>query len=477
MSTLEQEESLLFDLDLARKYSAARDGAPAHAWETAATALNVRSMTHLAADLASRGLKAHPNSDILLHEYILAVALYPEKLEQCFKDIQKQGNGLPNRETLLALVDYYLERDRDGMRRLESVDDPSQKAFYHELWGHYNLAGHRYKDAVASYRRARQFASKDPRLMYHLGESYRALGKREQALRWLFKAVRRERHYVQAWNALCGLYLEAGERDLAQQSLGMALSVNPRDWAVYFTLADFHLAKGEYRRAKSVLEGVLELKPRPVMSAEVCNYLGYIHFIEGEHAEAGRYFNKALELNPFLAVAWLNLGNLYFHLKRHEEAIRCYEEALKADSQIGAAATQIGLSYLSMGRVGDARAPLEKALDLDPSEYFAHLGLSEFYRRTRNPIASLEQARQALLIEPEDANVHNYLGIALETNRKYFEAEKAYKKALELDPDHRWAANNLGYLYEKLMRLDRPHRHPPEMAFDRRGVRGGLTRW
>jgi tetratricopeptide (TPR) repeat protein len=111
-----------------------------------------------------------------------------------------------------------------------------------------------------------------------------------------------------------------------------------------------------------------------------------------------------------------------------------------------------------MGKICNADKPLLKALEIDPEEYFAHLGLSEFYRRSKDGVKALKYAQMAIKLEPFDPNAYNLLGIAYEFNKKYKEAEKSYQKALELEPMHRWAANNLGYLYEKLMQKDKKYK-------------------
>ncbi len=458
MSTLQREQNLLFDPELAKLLALARDKAPCRAWEEAAAALNLRSMPHLAADLARRALRYYPASSILWRERILSEALYTETLQEAFGQLERSRKGPANRETLLALVDYYLERDKDGVARLESVPRDKRDSFYFEVVGHYAVSSEKYKEAARAYSQALRLAPKDVRLYYHLGETLRLLGRGAEARARLLLAVRQERYFIQAWNALCRLQLDNGEIDQAHQSLGMALSVNPRDWGVYFTFADYHLGRAEYGRAQSVLNEILDLEPRAVIAAEVHNYMGYVYHLEGDYSKAMPCFQKALDLNPYLAVSWLNIGNVHFHLKRHEEAVKAYQRALKADPQLASAFTQIGLCYLEMGQLDLARRPLETALVIDPSEYFAHLGLSEFHRRTRNPVAALDEARQAFRLEPNDPNVHNAIGIAMECNRRYFDAEKAYRRALAIDPRHRWAANNLGYLCEKLMRMDDAYR-------------------
>lgn len=484
MSVSHQDQALLFDRDLHRKLSALGSGAGPGAWEAAAAALNARAMQDLALETAERGLKQYPCHEGLWREFILASSLYADRLEKAAKILEAPACKVVGREVLLSLVDYFLERDTRGLGRIKALGENQRGPRYYEVLGHYAMARHAYRDALALYRKAHRLDSKDLRLLNNLAEVHRALGQGEQAVRWLYRAVRRERHSVRAWNALCRIHLEAGRGELARQAMGMALSVNPRDWGVYFTVADHFLDRGLHARARAVLEDILDLGPKSVIAAEVHNYLGYLSYREGNYEEAVPYFEKALALNPQLSVAWLNLGNLHFHRKALDHAERCYREALTLDPRQGQAATQLGLVYLEQGQLHLAREPLEKAISLDPADLWAHLGLSEFHRRTRNPVGSLEEAREALRLDPRDPDVQNYLGIALECNRRTFEAEKAYRRALQMDPLNRWAANNLGYLCEKLARMEPSYKQAAVEAWKQRllicrdtraSVRGALN--
>jgi Flp pilus assembly protein TadD len=56
----------------------------------------------------------------------------------------------------------------------------------------------------------------------------------------------------------------------------------------------------------------------------------------------------------------------------------------------------------------------------------------------------MAEYRRALELKPDNANVHNNLGIALITRRDLDGAIAAYRRALELEPDYPEAHNNLG---------------------------------
>ncbi len=468
MSTLEHERMLIFDRDLHRKLSAVDKKADEKAWAAATTAFNLRSMYNLAAEMAERGLKLHPHCEILWYEYIHAVTLDVGKLTDTYEKLESSKKPPPGREVLLALIDYYLERDDAGLHRLNQVPEEERGARYFEVMGHYRKAQTFFEDALELYRQAQKLSPREARLLYYIGEVYRGLGWFSHAEKWLNKAVQKEHYCVQAWNSLCRVFMEKGQMDLARQAMGHALGINPRDWGIYFSLADAFLRRGEFDRARAALHDILDMDPRVLIAAEVHNYFGYLRYLEGQFQDAIASFKKALALNPHLAVSWLNLGNLHFHLKNLMEADRCYNECLKIDPKQSSAATQLGLTHLEAGNIDKAKRPLEKALKLDSTEHWAHLGLSEYYRRKRQPTKALEHATEALTIEPDDPSVHNYLGIALEVSRKYFEAEKSYRHALQLDPTHRWAANNLGYLCEKLMRLDSSYEESAIGAWKRR---------
>jgi predicted TPR repeat methyltransferase len=58
---------------------------------------------------------------------------------------------------------------------------------------------------------------------------------------------------------------------------------------------------------------------------------------------------------------------------------------------------------------------------------------------------------QAMTLAPDDPDVWNAQGVSLEGKGRLLEATVAYEKALEIHPEHRKAANNLGFLLEKRM--------------------------
>jgi len=51
----------------------------------------------------------------------------------------------------------------------------------------------------------------------------------------------------------------------------------------------------------------------------------------GRYAEAIGCYDKALEIDPQFAKAWVNKGATLILLKRHQEALQCFDKALAID--------------------------------------------------------------------------------------------------------------------------------------------------
>ena len=62
----------------------------------------------------------------------------------------------------------------------------------------------------------------------------------------------------------------------------------------------------------------------------------------------------------------------------------------------------------------------------------------------------LEDAKEKVRIDPDDAWAHNDLGCVYDDLGKYQEAIKSFKQAIRLDPDNAAAHFNLGYAYGML---------------------------
>ena len=86
----------------------------------------------------------------------------------------------------------------------------------------------------------------------------------------------------------------------------------------------FHQA-GRLAEAEAVYQQILKTSP---CNFDALHLLGIMHYQRGNHANAIRYIDLALDTNPKTAAAHSNRGNALLALKRLDEALASYDRAI-----------------------------------------------------------------------------------------------------------------------------------------------------
>jgi tetratricopeptide (TPR) repeat protein len=137
----------------------------------------------------------------------------------------------------------------------------------------------------------------------------------------------------------------------------------------------------------------------------------YEHYLEGcrldedestfERAEAA--YRRALELDPSLANAVTNLGNLEYRRGRIGEARAHYLKALAIDPDQPEALYNLGFLALELGGAEQAVELFERALASDPSFADAHFNLALAHEELGDPRSAQRHWREYLSLEPTGA--------------------------------------------------------------------------
>ena len=110
--------------------------------------------------------------------------------------------------------------------------------------------------------------------------------------------------------------------------------------------------------------------------------------------------DRALALDPKLALVWRRKGRMLNDQGRLAEAIICLKRALTNDPQCVEAHYNLGLTYSMLGRGDEAIAAYEQAIALKPDYAEAHFGLGKTCASLRRFKPAIESYRQALDIKP-----------------------------------------------------------------------------
>jgi tetratricopeptide (TPR) repeat protein len=132
----------------------------------------------------------------------------------------------------------------------------------------------------------------------------------------------------EAWALLGGTYLSTDKLDLGIQSLEKALSLNPKNAGVNFSLGSAYFRKANYPAAEKALQTGLKLKPG-------------------------------------VPEALFDLGNTYFRMGRLDDAIDQYKEAVAKEAKFWPAINNIGLIEYEQGKINRAIQSWRAAIAVD----------------------------------------------------------------------------------------------------------------
>ena len=381
-------------------------------YEAAARAFNIRAMHELAAAAAREGLGVDGDSDRLWHELILAESLHKKALAEIARQLAQRDQAqtaepLPwvSRELSLAL--YLLEKDREAaamLSRSRQLGDTA--AAGDEVEGYLRMGRGDYKGALLVFRRAFEKDSRNLRALRLAAESYQRLDRPEESRKADLAVVQRDEYFVRAWHNLGELWLKVEKNPArATQCFARALAINPRDWTVYFTLADEHLGHGQFEMAKGECARLLALSPPDEIRAETLNYLGYIELRRSRLAAARARFRQALQVAPKLAEAWGNLGVISLRHGDAKRADQLLERATELDGQLAWALAARARTRLLLKDIPGAKALLAAAVEADADDGQARIAALELAAAEAGPAAALKAVTAALAEYPGNAEM------------------------------------------------------------------------
>jgi len=102
---------------------------------------------------------------------------------------------------------------------------------------------------------------------------------------------------------------------------------------------------------------------------------------ESTQGEAASAYRKALELDPYLVAALINLANIHYSRDELAEAQALYERAIGLESDFFEAHFNLGNIYHDLGRFPEAQSCYREALRLNPFYADAHFYLAVTFEK------------------------------------------------------------------------------------------------
>jgi Flp pilus assembly protein TadD len=169
--------------------------------------------------------------------------------------------------------------------------------------------------------------------------------------------------------------------------------------------------------------------------------LGYVYTALGRGKEARPEYERALQLDPKMAEAAVNLGILLLN-DEPAAAVSSLQKAVELLPTQSRPRTLLGLAYEKSGDLKNSVTAYEGALTLDPKDSETSLHLAQLLFRQNRAAEAESKFRAVLAAEPESRTALLGLAQSLEAEKKP-EATEAYQNYLKLQPDDAGARQRL----------------------------------
>jgi len=186
-------------------------------------------------------------------------------------------------------------------------------------------------------------------------------------------------------------------------------------------------------------------RPSQYTPAQIAYATAHALHLEGDLKSAEREYRRAMQLDETYFYPVHNLGVLLAGQSgREKEAESLLRRSINLQPRADYA--RVDLANL-LARIGDrsaeARTNYWEALRINPNNFYARLGLGMLSYREGAYAQAEEELRKAVLVA-DRAICHYNLALVLYDRDKIQDAEKHFRRAIELDPCHFFALYNLG---------------------------------
>ncbi len=296
--------------------------------------------------------------------------------------------------TLKALVLFKQNKNQEALAAFDKLLEMDQR----------NVAAHYYRgqvytrmdnnsSAIAAYKKALEIEPNYAPANYEIGVIQYNSGKYNDAVASYQAVTAADPKNYQAHANLASSYRQL-ER-YADANASYKLASEGIKTADLYSEWGFCLGKvNEWNKAVERLQTAKEMSPTAIDNSNV----GWAYYNSGAAKtvakdtagakadyELGKaYLVKAVEQDPKLAAAQLNLGSTHNGLGEFQLAVNVLKVALGLRSGWGLATNQLGLGYRGLGDMANAISMFKQVVDLNGNDKFGLFNLGEAYNASGN---------------------------------------------------------------------------------------------
>lgn len=296
---------------------------------------------------------------------------------------------------------------------------------------------------------------------YDRGVTYATAGNFNQAIGYFNKAIELKPDYADAWGGRGMSYSSKGDFDQALSDFNKVIEINPESAKAYYWIGVIYGRKGDSDRAISAFNKAIERDSKHA-EPYVNRSLAYFYKREYDKAweDVHKAGELGFKVNPkFIedlekasgkgnirsssmeekevhtrsdAGAHLSYAEDYLKAMQPQKALKEFQKASEIDPNNAIAYVGIGHVYMLLKEKEKALANFQKAINMAPSEPEIYLRMGIVYASLHEHEKAIENMTKAISLNPNYAKAYLSLGFLYRESKEYEKAKGNFQKAREL---------------------------------------------
>jgi len=383
------------------------------------------------------------------------------------KDLSKAEGELktaiqmdPNSEEAITYLAFIYNEAGDYQKAtqvLNSVPEGRRTSkIYAALGGTYEQQKE-YKKAIAAFRQALAIDKENLDAMRGLAQNLANDNQIEAALDEYRTIQDADPQDATAALRVSEIYRRMGKFDLAMENLKKASALVQDSLEIPYNEALILEAQGKFEDAAAVLQKLVSRPlPADARAGDKSNRALFLERLGNIYREAGRpllameTFRKIIDLGGDEAArGYQDVIDAHREQKQWNEATRLAREAVKKLPDDKGLKLTLAQQLADSGKEEESVQLAKSVLKGGPEDRDSYIALSQIYMRLKHWKESEDAIAQAekLATRPEEKEYIRFLqGSIYERQKKYDQAEQAFRQVLQLDPNNSMTLNYLGYM-------------------------------
>jgi len=414
----------------------------------------------------------------------------PEEISAAIQRIQgdRDALGPPDRVSRILGVLYARSNDipraEEELQSAVSANPDSVES--HLALARLHLGKREVEAAEAEFKKASELSKPGAFAQLQLADFYLLTRRADESKKTLEQITAQAPDAFPAWLRLAEIAFAQGRYDDAQKALDPVLKANPDDESGLIIQTRIYVARKEADKAVETGQKAVKRHPNNALAHHA---LAVAQALAGNTALALTSAKDAVERQPLLADAvlltgqlemqtgdlvgaaaglkayldkvsrdpraWELLGRVQLRSNNPKAALDSFQHVEQLVPANPAGPYLTGLALRADGRNAEAKQQFERALAMAPGFTSPLAQLASMSFGAKNPDEALSRLERQAMLAPTSADVQYLLGRAYLAAGDRNAAEKAYLKAVELNPNAVAAYVSLGQLYGTSKEYDR----------------------